>query len=872
MQLVLFAQKEGNIWYFGENAGIDFNSGVPIALTNGKLNTWEGCASICDYKGALLFYTDGVTVYNRNHDTMQNGSDLMGNISSTQSAVIVKQPGANSIYYIFTVDYQGNINGLRYSLVDMNLNGGLGAVSSNKNILIVTPTCEKIAVVKHENNKDFWIVIHLYGADTFNSYLLTSVGLNTTPIVSSIGTVISGNPAYTIGYMKSSSNGKRLAVAISFLSNVELFDFDNTTGLLSNVITFSNFGNPGAYGIEFSPNSNLLYTSVGSNIYQFNLLAGTAPAIINSETIIGTYGRYRGALQLAPDGKIYHSSDNENYLGLIDNPDSLGISCSYIDNGVFLGRNRCKSGLPTFYNNIYDTFTSFTAKKLCSGDSTLFSYASGYSIDSVLWSFDDAISINNSSKDSMPTHVFSSAGNYNVRLIAYSEDTSYLVKLNITILPIPTINLGNDTTLCYGDTLKLDLASPNSSYFWQDSSINSIFNITQTGKYWAKVALNGCVAADTIVVQYNPFPILDFGKDTTLCLGDTLALNASTPAGTYLWQDSSTSASFNINQQGIYWVKVTENNCSASDTINVNYTPLPTVYLGSDTTLCVGETLILNAGSQNLTYLWFDSSTSASNTISQQGNYWVKVTLNNCSATDTINVNFNPLPIVNLGNDTNLCNGDTLILDVSTSNATYLWQNNSTDSIFKVSQEGNYWVKVTLDNCNASDSIKVKYLPLPTVNLGNDTLLCVEETLLFDVRIPYATYLWQDNSTYPAFTIAQEGTYWVTVVNSCGSVADTINVSTKICNCHVYTPNAFTPNADNRNDLFAPVSDCDFEAFNLMIYNLWGEKIFETNDFTQAWDGAFQNNVCPIGVYAYLLSYKQKGKLINTHGNVTLLK
>ena len=154
---LLFSQGEANIWYFGENAGLDFNSGNPVALTNGQLNTIEGCATISNSVGQLLFYTDGITIYNSNHQVMLNGAGLYGDTSSTQSATIVKKPGSATLYYVFTIDEEVNPNGFCYSIVDMSLDGGNGAVTSTKNILVYTPTCEKLAVVKHANNTDFWI-------------------------------------------------------------------------------------------------------------------------------------------------------------------------------------------------------------------------------------------------------------------------------------------------------------------------------------------------------------------------------------------------------------------------------------------------------------------------------------------------------------------------------------------------------------------------------------------------------------------------------------------------------------------------------------------------------------------------------------------
>jgi hypothetical protein len=133
--LITYSQPGPNSnWYFGTNAGITFNSGAPVALTNGALTTTEGVATLSDNSGNLLFYTNGITVWNRNHLVMTNGSGLLGDFSSTQSAIIIPKPGTNNIFYIFTSDNDYGPNGINYSEVDMNLSGGLGAITANKNI------------------------------------------------------------------------------------------------------------------------------------------------------------------------------------------------------------------------------------------------------------------------------------------------------------------------------------------------------------------------------------------------------------------------------------------------------------------------------------------------------------------------------------------------------------------------------------------------------------------------------------------------------------------------------------------------------------------------------------------------------------------
>ena len=150
----VYSQGEANIWYFGQNAGLDFNSGAPVALTNGQLDTLEGCATISNNSGQLLFYTDGITVWDRNHAIMPNGTGLFGHPSSSHAATIVPLPGSASLFYVFTLDAFVGPNGFCYSIVDMSLNGGNGAVTT-KNIQIYTPSNEKLCIVKHANNSDY---------------------------------------------------------------------------------------------------------------------------------------------------------------------------------------------------------------------------------------------------------------------------------------------------------------------------------------------------------------------------------------------------------------------------------------------------------------------------------------------------------------------------------------------------------------------------------------------------------------------------------------------------------------------------------------------------------------------------------------------
>jgi hypothetical protein len=270
-----FGQGEANIWYFGNKAGLDFSTGNPVTLTNGQLNTIEGCTSLSGPNGNLIMYTNGVSVWNKNHVAMANGTGLFGDISSSQSSVIVQKPGSNDTFYIFTTNALGENAGFHYSQVDMSANGGLGEVVS-KNTVLSTSTCEKIAVIRHSNGQDIWVITHLLDSDTFFAHLVSASGISPVQVTSHAGCVVpaDSDSANAIGYMKISPDGKKIVTCHTFLTKAELFDFDTTTGHVSNGHDLG-VDSLHVYGAEFSPDNNLLYIATVDErkLFQFSLNA-----------------------------------------------------------------------------------------------------------------------------------------------------------------------------------------------------------------------------------------------------------------------------------------------------------------------------------------------------------------------------------------------------------------------------------------------------------------------------------------------------------------------------------------------------------------------------------------------------------------------
>lgn len=364
----VFAQGEANNWYFGKGAGITFTADTAIAVTSGKLHTEEGSASISDKAGNLLLYTNGVTVWNKNHRVMPNGNGLMGGKSSTQSALILPKPGSDKIYYIFTTDIQAQSEGFRYSVVNMEKQNGLGDIISRNNFLMV-PATEKLTAVRHSNSQDWWVIAHRWNSNAYVAYLVDKDGVSVVPVVSNVGTVHGGSNRKAIGYLQPSPDGTKLASALwDDVSNFELLDFDRTTGKLSNPILFKGFAE--AYGVAFSPDGTKLYGAANgagggkAQIVQFDLKAGDPAAIIKSAVVVGTSTSPRfGALQLAPDGKIYVARKDAKYLGVLQNPDEKGEATKYKDDGLLLAGRKSDLGLPNFAQGMVNVSSTRSVSK-----------------------------------------------------------------------------------------------------------------------------------------------------------------------------------------------------------------------------------------------------------------------------------------------------------------------------------------------------------------------------------------------------------------------------------------------------------------------------------------------------------------------------
>ncbi|MFC1733786.1 gliding motility-associated C-terminal domain-containing protein [candidate division KSB1 bacterium] len=511
----------------------------------------------------------------------------------------------------------------------------------------------------------------------------------------------------------------------------------------------------------------------------------------------------------------------------------------------------------------YNLLTSFTYSNVCYGDSTYFYITSTTGLDSVRWDFGDLNSgVYNTSTAFNPIHIFTDTLSFLVSLTSYSGSIVYNFTQIIVILPPPNVSIGSDTSICTGSIYTLNAGTGYTSYLWQNNTTAQTLQLTAAGTYWVEVVDSfGCINRDSVEITLDLPPFVTLGPDTSICSGDSVTFNAGSGFWSYLWQDASSDSTFTAGSVGTYWV-IVENACGqANDSVDVlSILPPTNVYLGPDTSICFGDSIILNPGPGYLGYLWHDFSIQPTFTTGFAGTYWVQVADYCGVASDTIVVDFYPTSSVDLGPDTTICSDQILLLDPGPGFATYLWQNGTTNQTQSVLNAGLYWIMAQdINGCKAIDSIIVNMDVRPQIYLGETMYLC-QPYIILDAGGSAESYLWQDGSDNQTFAVYTTGSYEVTISNGNCYVTDSIEIK----ECHVvWVPNAFTPNGDGINDCFQPVGD-QLINFQMSIFNRYGQLVYESKEVTECWYGTDINNdqIAPEGVYHYIILYDGYGNVL----------
>ena len=880
-----FGQSEAANWYFGYGGGIRFNqiANSVTSVNDGQLFTNEGCATISDKTGALLFYTDGTSVWNKNHAFMQNGFGLYGDSSSTQSAIIVPKPNDSNIYYIFTVDNGLNQSdfGLNYSVVDISLDGGLGAVT-NKNINLLELSSEKITVVlKDCVTKSLWVVAFssvdgkLGLLNTYHAFEINNLGVNPVSVKSTFNLAVTDKR----GYLKLSPDGTKMASA-NVKDGLLLYDFDVQTGKVSNQIHLGIQGNSRfPYGLEFSPNSQLLYVhasndffSQNSNEYQnpsnhtssllqYNLMAAN---ISNSSIIIDNRNLFRGGLQLGPNGKIYRAlsatyNQGLPFLGVINYPDKIGTACNYVHNSISLAPNESAQGLPPFIASFFNTQIdiikngqSSTNLELCEGDF--------YTLNSEVL----AGATYTWTKDDMPLPETSSSldifnsGHYEVYIDPNNGDCAIEGQAYVTFNKNPDAFNAN-ILQCDEDGIKDGF---------------TLFNLNE-----ANTSLtNG--ANDVFTKFYT----------------DNSRLNEIT----------NTTAYANTNNPQIIYVEVFNNKtgCSTNSelTLNVSVTDSNNTELivcDDDGTedgfynfnLIQANSEIINGLPNGLDISYFETYNDAlteqntlgnifTNTIPYSQLIYARVeNANNCYGISEVQLTVNKLPQLVTDETVYYCLNkypdfikvDAGILNDSPNNYSYLWSTGETSYELQVNEPGTYTVLVTnANNCSKERTVVVKSSNIATfesidiVDATQNNMITVfvsgegiyEYSLLDSNNILYRNY--QSSNMFENISPGFYTVYVRDTKNDCGNVDTKVSV--------IGFPKFFTPNNDGVNDIWQVYGVSNVFQPNSIIYifDRYGKLLKQLSPSEKGWDGTFNGQKLPTDDYWFSVKL-QDGRSFKNH-------
>lgn len=489
----------------------------------------------------------------------------------------------------------------------------------------------------------------------------------------------------------------------------------------------------------------------------------------------------------------------------------------------------------------------------------------------------NATSITWQDNSTNPTFTVTSAGLYWVE-VANACDT-IRDSITVTIDPLPTVALGNDTTLCPGETLVLSPVTANTTgtFLWQDNSTNSTFTVTQSGQYWVEVTSANCgTVRDTINLNYATAVDVALPNDTVLCSGQSLTIfGGGTGFNQLLWSTNAVGPSITVSTTGWYWADGAGFCGSDRDSIYVEFLPLPTVALGADTTLCPGMSFVITPAVTNaMGYLWHDASTGPTITVTGPGWVWLEVSSANCGTVrDSLFVEGGILPVADLGADTTLCVGETIELDGGQyPGAAYEWQDGATSSVFLATESASYWVEITLPCGADADTVDVWFQPAPQPDLGPDSTICPADSFVLNPG-SFASYLWQDGSTAPTYPVASAGLYIVVVADANGCMgSDSTEIWVTPCDNGLYVPSAFTPNGDGLNEFWAPVEN-GTTVTEYMIFNRWGVLIFLSDSAQKGWYGTYKNQPVQEGVYTFLIKYLDAFGNKNTRsGTITVVR
>lgn len=453
--------------------------------------------------------------------------------------------------------------------------------------------------------------------------------------------------------------------------------------------------------------------------------------------------------------------------------------------------------------------------------------------------------------------------------------------VNVTFNPLPVDNL-QDITTCITSTVTLDAGNPGSSYLWSTGATAQAITPSTAGPYSVTVTTpQNCTGTFDATITFMPVVTVELGPDTSLCAGQPLVLDAGNPGCTYQWSTGATTQQLGVGQSGTYSVTASNGYCLGTDAINVTVHPLPFDVL-TDVTQCADQPAVLNAGNPGCTYLWSTGEASAAIVVDSSGTYLVTITdSNGCSIVADAAVDLVAPPVVDLGPDTTLCDGEVLTLDAGNPGSSYQWSTGSTARTVNLTASGTYTVSVDNGFCSRTDALVATFNPAPVRLIERKLYTCLDEEpgyVVIDAGNPGSTYDWSTGESSQVILAGAYGWYYVQVTNvhDC-AIRDSAEVI-EFCPATLYVPNTFTPNGDGTNDIWMPVGK-NIGAYTVMVFDRYGGILFQSNDPAIGWDGRVNGEDVKNDVYVWRMEYRfiedesgRQGRQYKQLGHVTVLR
>ncbi|MEO1032412.1 MAG: T9SS type B sorting domain-containing protein [Bacteroidota bacterium] len=861
-------------WYFGDFAGLNFAPlEDPNILSNSDMIATAGCASISDINGDLQFYTNGIDIWNKNHIIMDNGSGLFGHEEAMQNSIIIPIAGIQGRYYVFTL----GLGGLHYSIVDMSLNGNLGAVIQKNIPLIPRPNMSKLSAVHHADGQSIWVISTRKNVDNeFTSF--NAIKVNTDGTIED--TVISNGLAFravTEGVLVLSPNGQRLACSnylpASLTDHILIFDFNNETGIVSNrrnlLTSLTFFEVISANGLAFSRDSEYLFATVVKQGF-LNVAEGTVavPEGYNNSNLIYEYDLnilspqeyytvhyeqfrdgFPGALQLAKNGKVYralpkNTEEGTNFLGTAFNPQFSNAITTYDHNSIDLSPDNVRLGLPNFIQS--HLRTRILSENRCLNEELPFEVDTYATITAAQWDFGDGTTSN----EITPNHVFANSGVYDVSVTITVNNRPITTTKKIQIYALPNLLSDQELINCDTDT--------------DGISVFNLFNIRER------------ITDPDLAEQLIFYETLnDAEQDTNPIDNPTNYTNAT------------------VNQE-IFVRAINDNECYSIssfflNTIFVELTDIPNFYTCENSDNLVGDgngtfdldqisnAISIAQGFPSSTTLGFylnleDALTSQNsvnpNYTTSSTTLWVRAESDDvaCSGVGPVNLIVNDALTIEIDDSYTFCRSEGFTLLGDPSNDRFEWLNSEGDIIstlqeFTTNTEGSYTLIVyNTQNgieCSISKSFTIsevvapEFLSIDTdLDYNNNTIvITMEGSDNYEFSLNDIDYFGNSNQ-YTFYNVASGiQTVYARDIDRCHpAISQTLYL--------IGYPKFLTPNDDGDNDYWQIKGLVENSYKSIRIFDRYGKLITELNPSNGLrWDGRFNNVIMPSNDYWFRVEF-----------------